>query len=62
MQRRGAWGDTHRAAGTHRVNDTSRKRNHTVLRRAGGVRAWGHTNTNQRVKFGALNFLFRHVY
>jgi hypothetical protein len=35
-QRRGAWGDAHRAAGTHRANGTSRKRHHPVLRRAGG--------------------------
>jgi hypothetical protein len=27
-QRRAAWGDAHRAAGTHRANGTSRKRNH----------------------------------
>ena len=27
-QRRGAWGDAHRAAGTHRANGTSRKRHH----------------------------------
>ena len=51
-QRRGAWGDAHRAAGTHRTNGTSRKRSHTVrtrrcagptghtaLRRANGARA-----------------------
>ena len=38
-QRRGAWRDAHRAAGTHRANDTRRKRGHAVLRRAGGVRA-----------------------
>jgi hypothetical protein len=38
--RREAWGDAHRAAGTHRANDTSRKRGHTALRRAnGGARA-----------------------
>jgi hypothetical protein len=29
----GAWGDAHRAAGTHRANDASRKRSHTALRR-----------------------------
>jgi hypothetical protein len=27
-QRRGAWGDAHRAAGKHCANDTSRKRHH----------------------------------
>jgi hypothetical protein len=35
----GAWGDAHRAAGMHRANDASRKRSHTALRRASGVRA-----------------------
>jgi hypothetical protein len=33
--RRAAWGDAHRAAGTHRANGTSRKRNHQPR----GVRA-----------------------
>jgi hypothetical protein len=38
--RREAWGDARRAAGTHRENDTSRKRGHRTLRRAnGGARA-----------------------
>ena len=32
-QRRAAWGDAHRAAGTHRANGTSRKRNHRALPR-----------------------------
>ena len=36
-QRRAAWGDAHRAAGTHRANGTSRKRNHRALPR--GARA-----------------------
>jgi hypothetical protein len=36
-QRRAAWGDAHRAAGTHRANGTSRKRHHRALPR--GVRA-----------------------
>jgi hypothetical protein len=31
--RREAWGDAHRAAGTHRENGTSRKRGHRALRR-----------------------------
>ena len=30
-QRRVAWGDAHRAVGTHRANGTSRKRNHRAL-------------------------------
>ena len=39
--RREAWGDAHRAAGTHRENDSSRKRGHRTLRRANGrARAW----------------------
>ena len=38
-QLRGAWGDAHRAARTHRANDTSRKRNHKALPPGGGVRA-----------------------
>ena len=33
-QRRAAWGDAHRAAGTHRANGTSRKRNRARLQRA----------------------------
>jgi hypothetical protein len=36
-QRRAAWGDAHRAAGTRRANGTSRKRNHRALPR--GARA-----------------------
>jgi hypothetical protein len=36
-QRRAAWGDAHRAAGTHRANGTSRKCNHRALPR--GARA-----------------------
>ena len=35
-QRRAAWGDAHRAAGTHRANGTSRKRSHRALPRARG--------------------------
>jgi hypothetical protein len=35
-QRHGAGGDAHRATGTHRANDTGRKRHHTTMRRAGG--------------------------
>ena len=38
-QRRSAWSDEHRAAGTHRANGTSRKRKHKALPRGGGVRA-----------------------
>ena len=36
-----AWGDAHRAAGTHRENGTSRKRGHRALRRdaSGDARA-----------------------
>ena len=34
-QRRAAWGDAHRAAGTRRANGTSRKRNHRALPRGG---------------------------
>ena len=30
-QRRGAWGDAHRAAGTHRANRTGRTRSRTAL-------------------------------
>ena len=39
--RREAWGDAHRAAGTHRENGTSRKRGHRALRRdvSGDARA-----------------------
>jgi hypothetical protein len=34
--RREAWGDAHRAAGTHRENDTSRKRGHAAARHERG--------------------------
>jgi hypothetical protein len=34
-----AWGDAHRAAGTHRANGTSRKCSHTALRRP-GIISW----------------------
>ena len=39
--RREAWGDAHRAAGTHRENGTSRRRGHRALRRdaSGDARA-----------------------
>jgi hypothetical protein len=37
VQRRSAWGDAHRAAGTHRTHDTSRKRSHTTTRRCGAI-------------------------
>jgi hypothetical protein len=31
------WGDAHRAAGTHRTHNATRKRNNTALKRASGV-------------------------
>jgi hypothetical protein len=37
-QRRAAWGNAHRAAGTHRANGTSRKRNHPALPRGAGAK------------------------
>ena len=39
MQRRAAWGDAHCAAGTHRADGTSRKRNHRPLSWGDGARA-----------------------